>query len=294
MSPPGMKPDGSASSADPFGRVLGHGRGLSDTTVLGAELQECKDALADARAELQAARMREDTLQDAVERLSLDLGTAQAERDRLRRQTDESETHESNLRHERDRARYAAMRSGQRDPVPGPIQLRIHQGLWTPGRPYLSYQHAWHPKTGDCYRTDKGGAPVGEMPGTGRHWEACTGSEICPVVASLPAPALEQPLQALRQTELWWDRNRTAWLIKEIDDSYLTTIIAFLRSHARRLYDEEAQWSMPFVPCAWNAYPSPAAWLTDTPLMRALLRERRRRRRRDATRRGAAGQDPRS
>jgi len=294
MSSQGKKPDTGASSADPFGRVLGHGRGLSDTTVLSAELQECKDALADARAGLQAARMREDTLQDAVQRLSLDLGTAQAERDRLRRQTSELETHENELRHERDRARYAAMRrSGQRDPVPGPIQLRIHQGIWTPGRPYLSYQHAWHPRTGDCYRTDKAGAPVGEMPGTGRHWEACMGSETCPTLRPVPAPLLEGPLHALRQTELWWDRNRTASLIKEVDDAHLTTIITFLRSHARRLYDEDADWSIPNVPCPWNAYPSPAAWLADTPLMRALLRERRRRRR-DAAWRQTAGQESRS
>ncbi len=161
--------------------------------------------------------------------------------------------------------------------------------MWTPGRPYLSYQHVWHPKTGDCYQADKGGAPAGEMPGTGRHWQACMDTPTCPTPLPVLAGELEHPLggPALRQTELWWDVNHTAWTVREIADDYLENIIAFLRRHARQMCAAEAEQSIPFVPCPWNAYPSAAAWLADTPLMRALLRERRRRQ--DGARRRAGG-----
>jgi hypothetical protein len=101
--------------------------------------------------------------------------------------------------------------------------------------------------------------------------------------------------EAVRQTELWWDRNRAGWRIRDardIDDEYLANIIDYLRRHARQLCAGEARCEVPMVPCPWNAYPSPAAWLADTPLMHALLRERRRRR--DAARREAARQEARS
>lgn len=284
-----------SGGGDPFGPVVGHGRGLSDQTVLSVELQECKDALAKALSELQAARMREDTMQDVLARLTEDLNRETLRQSSAQKLADQAEARATALRVERDKARYAAMRAGARDPAPGESFEPVHQGVWTPGRPFLAYQHAWHPRTGDCYRADKGGAPVGEVPGTGTHWEACIDQQgTCPAPVPLLTDEFEHPLdgEAVRQTELWWDDNHAAFRIREIDevdDDYLENIIALLRSQARQLYAGETRWGIPFMPCPWNAYASPAAWLADTPLMRALLRERRRRR--DAAHRRAARGD---
>lgn len=279
---------------DPFGRVLGHGRGLTDPGLLGAELQEAKDALAKAAAELQAAEQRERGLRDDLARLSDDLGRETAARDYAQSLVSQANTRETQLRVECQRARYAVMRCGHRDPMPDWTFESTHEGVWTPGRPYLSHQHAWHPSTGDCYCTDRGGAPAGEVPGTGRHWAACMHKEGCPEPVELPLDEMEHPCagQAVRQTERWWDRNHAVWRIEEIDDEYLANIILFLREHARDMCAGEARWEVPFVPCPPTAYASPAAWLADTPLMRALLRERRRRR--DRARRQAANPGVRS
>lgn len=281
-----------ASDGDPFSRVLGLGRGLSDPGLLGAELQEARDALAAAVAELQDARSHEDALQDVITRLTDDLNRETQERGRWQHVADSAKLREAELRVECQRARYVVMRCGHRDPTPDRPFEKTHHGAWTPGRPYLSYAHVWHPKTGDCYCADKGGAPAGEVPGTGRHWAVCLERSGCPEPVPLPLDEMDHPCdgEAVRQTELWWDRNHAAWRIREagdIDDEYLTNIIDFLREHAREMYAGETRWQVPFVPCPWNAYPSPAAWLADTPLMRALLRERRRRR--AAARRGAVG-----
>jgi hypothetical protein len=279
--------------SDPFERVLGHGRGLNDLGLLGAELQQAKDALAEAVAGLQDARSREDALQDVVARLTDDLGRMTREQGKWQWAADQAEMRNRKLRVGGEQARYAAMRLGHRDPVPDWPFERTHHGVWTPGRPYLAYSHVWHPKTGDCYCTDNGGAPIGEAPGTDRHWQSCMESSGCPEPVPLPTDEMEHPCdgEAVRQSQLWWDRTHAAWRIKEIDDEYLANIIDYLRSHARQLCAGEARWPVPFVPCPWNAYSSPAAWLADTPLMHALLRERRRRRaaaRREAARRGAA------
>lgn len=283
------------ATGDPFGRVLGHGRGLNDSSVLEAELGKCKDALAKALSELQAARLHEDSVQDVLARLREDVNHANAQQGRAERILKEQEGRETQLRVDRDKARYAAMRAGMRDPAPGMPFEPVHQGVWTPGRPFLSYQHAWHPKTDDCYRTDRGGAPLGEVPGTGTHWEACIDPlGHCPEPLPLPIAEFEHPLDgaAVRQTEMWWDDNRVAFRIaniNEVDDDFLADIITSLRSGASRLCRAETRWDVLFVPCPWNAYASPAAWLADTPLMRALLRERRRRR--DADHRIAARGD---
>ncbi len=73
-----------------------------------------------------------------------------------------------------------AMRAGAARPVLLPVRADTHQGEWTPGRPFLAYQHAWHPKTRECYRASSTGAPTGEIPGTGRHWERCLNPDLCP------------------------------------------------------------------------------------------------------------------
>jgi len=285
------------AAGDPFGRVLGHGRGLSDPRLLGAELQDAKDALAKSAAELREARSHSDALHGVIESLTADLERMAAESNRWHQLADQAERRETELRVECQRARYAVMRCGNRDPMPDRTYETTHHRVWTPGRPYLSYTHVWHPKTGDCYSTDKGGAPAGEVPGTGRHWEACTERNGCPEPVPLPLDEMEHPCdgEAVRQTELWWDRNHAAWRIREagdIDDEYLTNIIDFLRSHASQMCAGEGRWEVPMVPCPWNAYPSPTAWLADTPLMRALLRERRRRR--DVARREASREESRS
>lgn len=268
----------SENRGDPFARVVGHGRGMSDAGMLGEQLRATRAQLAETLAALEAAQDNERELQVTVERLTEALGREQHERRRAEQLADQAEAREREIIDERDRARYAAMRSGQRDPAPGFTHEQVHHGVWTPGRPYLSYQHVWHPRTGDCYRADKGGAPAGELPGTGRHWGPCIDASMHPEPVPIPID-MAHPLQgpALRQTELWWDKHGVAWAVREISDDYLANIITFLRGRVLHLYAGEAEWDAPFVPCPWLAYASPMAWLNDTPLMRALLRERRRR-----------------
>ncbi len=48
--------------------------------------------------------------------------------------------------------------------------------------------------------------------------------------------------------------------------------ISFLRKNAADMCFEESLDTELLVPCPVNAYPSAAAWLADTPLMRALQR----------------------
>jgi hypothetical protein len=184
------------------------------------------------------------------------------------------------------------MRGGQQDPCGLAMVTPTHEGDWTPGRPYLAYQHVWHPETGECYCACSTGAPLREMPGSGRHWELCLHPDYC------PTPALSWPRNTngglsgptLRQTEIRWGRAPDPLPPRQLTDVQLSNAIDFLRSNASDMCSEERQQGVPLVPCPVNAYPSAAAWVADTPLMRALLRERRRRR--NQARRAAARATP--
>jgi hypothetical protein len=293
MSGPAENP--SAVRGDPFSKVVGAGRGLSDPAVLGTELDDCKQALAEAREALETERDIRRVLEIDLGRADRELEQVKAARNNALESATQSGRREAARRDERDRARYAAMRSGQRDPVPNGAWQRVHHGVWTPGRPYLAYQHVWHPRTGECYRTDNGGAPTGELPGTGRHWQPCIETrDTCPKPRPIREDLLYHPLEgpALRQTELWWDRNHKALNFRdpvEVADDYLENILKYLRENATEMCSKEADWEEAFVPCPWVAYSSPRSWLNDTPLMRALVQERRRRqavKRREARREG--------
>lgn len=274
--------------ADPFGRVLGHDRGLSSVAVSYEELKAAKETLSDTTTRLVAAEERASALEAQVKTLTTDLQAARARCARAERTVLDFDSQLGDLVIDRDRARYAAMHAGYTDPCPGTEHDGTHQGTWTPGRPYLSYQHAWHPKTGECYRAREGGALVGEMPGRSNRWEWCDMKSQLPLVTT-PAEAREHSLAGptLRQAQVWWEQD-TPYAISGISDQHLNSIISLLRQQAEELWRHEADWSIPFVPCPWNAYPTHNKWLADTPLMRALSRERRRRqaatRRRSKTR----------
>jgi hypothetical protein len=288
-----VSPDAKTSAAgrgDPFGRVLGAGRGLTGTSASQAELKAAEDKLAEALSKLSDAASQVEELLDTASGLRAELQRTSEQLNHCRRNAQDAEVREVEALIERDRARYAAMcANGQRDPC-GHVQAdQMHQREWSPGRPYLSFQHARHPKTHECYTTDMGGAPAGEMPGAGRHWQRCIDLDLCP----LPEPMggqfehrLDGP--ALRQTHLWWDREHNAIPLRQLTDDHLNKVIAYLRTNAQELNSGEWRRSRVMVPAPYHAYETGAAWMADTPLMRALLRERNRRRqsaRRQAARR---------
>jgi hypothetical protein len=273
---------------DPFGRVLGPGRGLSSAAASQQELKEANDELAEALASLADAEAKQRELLQEVRELRVEVLGLTEERDSSRQMLKFARIDRRLAENDRDRARYAAMRSGQPDPCGHAGTEAAQQREWTPGRPYLADQHARHPKTGECYRACSTGAPVGEVPGTGRHWERCLEPDMCPDGPAVPDDN-EQKLSgwALRETELFWGRDRTLRSPRELTDTELTGVIGFLRRNASDLCAQEWTAPTPMVPCPANAYPSAAAWMADMPLMRALLRERRRRR--DASRRQRRG-----
>lgn len=266
---------------DPFGRVLGPGRGLSEMDASREELGEALDKLAALSVQLAEALDRERKLQDELTELGPEMVDLTEQRDTARRLSKYAEANQRLAEDDRDRARYACMRNGQPDPGSHNGMEETHQREWTAGRPYLAYQHAWHPKTGECYRACNIGAPTGETPGAGRHWERCLEPDLCPRAPALPDED-ERTLSGweLRKTELSWGRDPSSRTPRELTDTELANIIGYLRANAPNLCAEERAAPEPILPCPSNAYPSAAAWMADMPLMRALLRERRRRRNR--------------
>lgn len=277
---------------DPFGSVLGTGRGLTSNPASQAELKAAQDQLTEALAKLSDAVDQVDELLETVSDLRAQLQQAFEQRNRHQLAAQDAEAREADALVERDRARYAAMRIGvQRDPCGHVEADQTHQREWSPGRPYLSFQHVLHPKTRECYCADMGGAPIGELPGSGRHWQRCIDLDLCPP-AEPPGAQFHHPLDgpALRQTDLWWDHEHNAIPLRELTDSHLDNVIDFLRTSAQQLNSKEWSQSRVMAPAPYHAYETAAAWMADTPLMRALLREQRRRR--AATRRLARARSP--
>lgn len=276
----GTEKTSAREAGDPFGRVLGPGRGLGDTSASQQELKEARDNLAELTEQLTEAQEHERALREEVRELGIEVVSLTTDRDTTRQMLNFAREDRQQAENDRDRARYAALRAGIPDPCGYAGTEAAQQREWTPGRPYLANQHAWHPKTGECYCACSTGAPAGEMPGTGRHWERCLEPDMCP---DAPAPPDEDGTAlsgcALRKIELAWGRDRTSRSPRELTDTELNHVVSYLRGDAAALYAKE--WTMPgqVVPCPSNAFPSAAAWMADMPLMRALLRERRRRQR---------------
>lgn len=265
-------------AGDLFGRVLGPGRGLGDIDASRQELTEALDKLAALSVQLAEALDRERMLREEVRELGPEVVDLTTQRDTARELSKYAQADKWQAQNDRDRARYAAMRSGQPDPCSHAVPDDAQQREWTPGRPYLAYQHAWHPKTGECHRATSTGAPAGEIPGTGRHWERCLEPDLCPQGPALPDED-ERTLSgwALRKAKLYWSHDPILRSPQELTDDELANVIGFLRTHASDLCAEEWRETTLLVPCPVNAYPSATAWMADMPLMRGLLRERRRR-----------------
>lgn len=266
---------------DRFSRVVGAGRGLGGAAASQAELRAAHDALAQTAERLRETEASVQTLLTEVGSLQRDVARLTNERDNALRDAENARTDEKLERIETDRARYAAMRAGQQDPCGLAMVMPTHQGDWTPGRPYLAYQHVWHPKTRECYSACSTGAPMGEIPGSGRHWERCLDPDYCPTPVLSWARDTNGRLSGptLRQTEIRWGPRPEPVPPRQLTDEELTHAIGFLRANASDMCAEERQKDAPLVPCPIVAYPSAAAWMNDMPLMRALLTERRRRQR---------------
>jgi hypothetical protein len=266
-------------SGDPFGLLLGPGRGLSGAVASQQELKDLREKLDAAAASLAEARTAERILRGDIRKLKAEVAKLAEERDTARKLTKFAEGDRRNALVERDRARYTAMRGGAQDPCIDADGPTFHQREWTAGRPYLGYQHAWHPRSGECYRACSTGAPIGEVPGSGRHWERCLDLDGCPLPPPTRADEIDDAPSgpALRRTELVWGREQRRRAPRELSDDELANVIGFLRSNANDMCSEEFLLTDPPVPSPVNAFPTAAAWMADTPLMRALLRERRRR-----------------
>lgn len=278
--------------ADRFSRVVGAGRGLGGAAASQAELRAAYDALAQTAERLRETEASVQTLLTEVGSLQKDVARLTRERDTVHQKLEYATADKQIASVERDRARYAAMRSGQQDPCSLTAFTPTHQGDWTPGRPYLAHQHVWHPETGECYSACSTGAPTREMPGSSRHWERCLDPDSCPTPVLSWARDTNGRLSGptLRQTEIRWGPRPDPVPPRQLTDEELTHAIGFLRANASDMCAEERQKDVPLVPCPVNAYPSATAWMADTPLMRALQKERRRRQR--AARRQARARGP--
>lgn len=265
---------------DPFHGVLGGTRGLGGIAASHDELRAARDELRQTAERLRETEASVQALLAEVGSLQKEVGRLTVERNHARQDAEDARTDEKLERTERDRARYAAMRAGQQDPCGLAMVTPTHQGDWTPGRPYLADQHVWHPETGECYSACSTGAPTREIPGSGRHWERCLDPDYCPTPVLSWAKDTNGRLSGptLRQTEIRWGPRPGPVLPRQLTDEELTHAIGFLRANASDMCAEERQKDAPLVPCPIVAYPSASAWMADTPLMRALLREQRRRR----------------
>lgn len=265
----GPTPAGGDGHVHQFDRLMGPRRGLTDARTLSAQLVGAERELEAAVAEIGGLSDENGTLANAVQTLEARVAQLEDELDGERRALRSSER-------DRDRARYAVLRAGGRDPMAA--RHYAHHGLWTPGRPYLVGQHADDASTGCCYEARVSVRP-GDRPSKSRRWRCCLGDD-CPT----PAPIDTSPHRAfsgyaLRQARSWWDSSNTEWELRELSDEHLLAVVGYLRDMRLQLWlDELDDRSTLRVPCPAHAYASPASWLADSPLMRALLAERRRRR----------------
>lgn len=255
-----------------FERLLGDGRGVSDSRSLRERLAGTERELTAAQGELRRSRKTTDSLESDVRALKENVEEL---KETLHLEGRRAAANEC----ERDLARYAALRGGIPDPL---VAVEpVHQAVWTKGRPYLTGQHVFDPSTSACYYASPGGVPAGRPPGRSRGWQRCDEDAYCPEPASLstsPHPAASG--YALRQDRHWWDAKGEMWTLAELSREHLLGVIEWweLPERADRLWADELQLVPLLAPCPPNAYQSSREWITDSPLMRALLAEKRRRR----------------
>lgn len=255
-----------------FESLLGTRRGITAPAVMlerldcqEAELRDLREALANARSEVQ---VKEEALLDAERALH----RTRFEAVMLRGHLDEAAIGLM-------AARYALLRAGGRDGL-RKLTSPILRDLWTPGRPYLTGEHAVDPRTGHCYIARAGGAKRGARPSASSRWTRCrqrAHQEPLDEHSSLPSPgaAMRPALWlVLRQARFWWEPGGGRWELAELPNNVMRDIIETLRKDATRIFRSELTFHPRTAPCPAIAYATARGWLADTPLMRALLAER--------------------
>jgi hypothetical protein len=237
-----------------------------------------KNRLAAAERELRTVRRQHE---NAMENLEVAEELREATEGELKTVRTAWKDYERNLRSavaDRDKLRYFAVRHGLQDPDRAE-PLNRHQGIWTPGRPYLSWQHVHCPDTHICYWAQEGGVAPGRRPGRSRRWVRCEHPAYCPKVPRLTRRGVHPTSNgyALRQTTFWWDGERKPWRLENLTRTHLLAVLDWLESHAWGLGDRELSSPLPPVPCEFIAYADPLDWMHDTPLWNALIAEKRRR-----------------
>jgi hypothetical protein len=264
-----MTPDipDASSGGGGFDAVVGARRGVSahdavvaQLTQVTAELAQANERLAQRQHEFMAAAAAMADLRESLRRAEARVDENQAER---------AYSAQALVVY-----RYRLLRAGERDvnlPHLGAV------GVHTPGRPYLSGEHAFSQRLGRCYVARPGGVFVGETPGKSSRWQRCREH----LAGVMPTNDMRSSRQRVRQQTYWWGDSPRC-LIRELGDTQLGDVITYLRIHAPDLYAKEEA-KHPFSqPCPVVAYPDAGRWMNDTPLMRTLLAERRRRGRRSA------------
>lgn len=144
---------GAAAGDDQFEAVLGSRRGPTNIDALCGVVAGQEAELDGLRADLEEAKS---TLTERREALADAEGKARRQAFALTRLRGRVVTAE----HDLVRLRYALLRAGRRDRL-NPVAEEFPFGVWTPGRPYLPGEHAYHPRTGRCFAARAGGALVG-------------------------------------------------------------------------------------------------------------------------------------
>jgi hypothetical protein len=256
-------------SVDPFAHVLGNRRGATEATL--------STDLANLKQEFERVVADRDAVAELNDELSTQIATLE---DRTAHQEAMYESSERTillLVSAEKIMRYRVMLAGLADPVEGngyPNRAE-HQGVWTPRRPYLAFQHVHHPRTYRCYAAPHGGVTAGVRPGEDTLWRLCSDPNACPALQEPHLGSHPSHGYAQRQSQFWWDKHNRRWPLKDLTDPHLAAAIRYLRSEAKRLYTGELATRQENAPCPVWAYRNARDWLNDTPLMRALLAERR-------------------
>jgi hypothetical protein len=271
---PPAQPQGQTHPPVGFDAVMGSRRGVSEAHELARLLAKTRTALMEAVED-----------RDAVQR---QLSAAHARSDAMSRLAKEEKARAATLadtlaesEQTRYANRYAFMRQGYRDLPETELGAQLPgRGVYTPGRPYLGGEHAYHETTETCHLARDGGALIGEQPGHSDRWRRCrdrSHTEAPEPVMPLTARNMPNMTDILRQADFWWDRPGQRWALADLSDAYLLNVIVYLREEAPTSFAAEADESPWLAGCPTMAYASWRSWLADTPLMRALLRQRRRR-----------------
>ena len=252
-----------SSQQSNFDAAVGERRGLTDARAAVARLDIAEREMERAQQEAQRLQVEYDKASGGAAELG-ELMTQQAE------QFQERDAELRKSRSDRDRARYALVRATGADVFRS--VSAVHHGTWTPGRPYLSGEHVYD-TDGRCYQAPPFGVAPEHAPGVSDSWVPCADVSQCPLPAPLPRRSHPVDARTVRQDVFWWDKDGTKYEIDDLSDEHLQEVIGWLHEHAQRLWYGEIDAGKVLVPCPAQAYLSPADWLADTPLMRALEAE---------------------